>query len=108
VVAGPTVEGKWRGSIAGECRRRPASILQISWPSAEGSTINAIHNKLQAFLKLLEFRIIGSTCIHPANLLAVGGETGVRSAATCGRHETAGLILRTEVVTAGSMRSIAY
>jgi hypothetical protein len=31
-------------------------------PSDAETAVNTIHNKLQAFLKLLEFRIIGSAC----------------------------------------------
>ncbi len=31
---------------------------------SRNKTINAIHNKLQTSLQLLEFRIIGSACSH--------------------------------------------
>jgi hypothetical protein len=55
-----------RSYLAG-LRRAPAQDSRASSAPAQDSagavrnkTINTMHNKLQAFLKLLEFRIVGS------------------------------------------------
>jgi hypothetical protein len=41
-------------------RSKCRTIARTYWDTTRNKTINTIHNKLQAFLKLLEFRIIGS------------------------------------------------